>query len=186
MCQQCNKCYQCQPYCQCENSITYDPCAPTHKCLQKVNAECVIYELGNPNGLSELGCLGLPTNTNLKQFMIAVDRKICQLQNNSDVYVKVSEDDATHGYLSNKLLVGECMKLVKKDHAGGKALSIEIDYTCLCAKIKADCNLGNCVEIDNGDYIPTPLPIPSPIPVPIPIPVPTSSCTVITGISFHS
>ena len=170
MCQQCNSCHQCQPYCQCDNRTTYDPCASNTKCIQKVDAECVIYEMNNPNGLSELKCLNLPTGTTLKQFMIAVDRKFCTLS--ADVYVKVSEDDKVTGYLEDKILVGQCMKLVKKDHKGGKALSVELDFECLCKYIKDNCNLTGCVDIDDGDYLPTPVPIPQPVPVPVPAPVP--------------
>ena len=74
----CNNCQKPPKECKC-STVTYNPCAKDSMCIQKIDAECVIYQFSNPNGLSELETLRLPTLTNLKQFMVAVDRKLASL-----------------------------------------------------------------------------------------------------------
>lgn len=193
MCQKtCNRCNQCMPYCQCDNTVSYDSCAPSHKCIQKMDAACVIYEMNKPNGLTELSCLNLPNGTTVKQFMLAVDRKLCQIVSGTDVFVKVDSTDTRTGYLEDKVKVepNSCLtinKVVSED--GSKVLQIGLDYTCLCQRIRLDCNLGNCVDVDGGDLpIPIPIPIPLPVTVPIPtvIPTPVAVCISLESCDFSS
>src|ERR1035437_4079246 len=52
------------------------PCLDETKCIQKIDAECVIYHLDNTTP-TNLTCLGIPNQTNLQSILEAIDTKIC-------------------------------------------------------------------------------------------------------------
>lgn len=81
-----------QPCCQdCQNG---DPC--NSGCLDIYLSSCIKHE-------AELTCLGLPVNRTLDAIIQAVDAKFCEITNNGDKFVKVSNLDTQAGYLYPKI-----------------------------------------------------------------------------------
>lgn len=61
--------------CGCEQ----EPCIPCNddtKCIQKIDAECVVYHIDDDKP-SKLTCLGIPNKTTLEAIIEAIDTKIC-------------------------------------------------------------------------------------------------------------
>lgn len=65
--------------CNCEVSEPFcDPCSSDSKCVQKIDAECVIYHRDDDKA-TKLTCLGLPNKTSAEAIFEKIDTFICQI-----------------------------------------------------------------------------------------------------------
>jgi len=60
--------------------VNCDPCLNNKYCVEKMDADCVFYNLNQPNEPSYLECLGIPSNTSLTIILEAIDDRLCEFE----------------------------------------------------------------------------------------------------------
>lgn len=165
----CNSCSKSNTSCTCKKKP--EPCC--NSCTEKVSTNCVIYDV-TPNR-SNLTCfLGVNNGTSLTKILEILDKKLCipvskcakeklglgyetdismavikmleYICQQEDVKIKVSEEDASNGYLFEKVTVGDCIKKsISTDYLGNESLKLELDFPCI--EDKLSCCGGNNTSI---------------------------------------
>lgn len=106
----------------------------------------------------------LPSSPTLHQLLTTLQDLICQTGNRQDVFVKVSENDNTAGYLYEQIDVDPGLVKTIVNPGGNERVKISIDYVQLLTQIRDNTTLRNlfcsivdlcprpsCIELNYGE-----------------------------------
>lgn len=129
MCNICNK-----PNCNCivsQTPVDCDPCLQEKYCKEKIDTDCVYYNLNEPNAPSNLVCMGINSNTSLTAILTRIDQLLCGFEN--PFMILGGTTDTAQVVTSNVGSIYTVFANVKIDPAS------TLPYSISPAGIKLDC-----------------------------------------------
>lgn len=122
-----------------QSPINCDPCTRTKYCLEKMDSNCVFYHLNSPEEISNLTCLGIPSNTSLTIILEAIDTKLCELTGGITITpLDTNTIDTTIVHTGSNYTISSNVRI---DPAS------TLPYSISSAGLKLDCCNNTCVGV---------------------------------------